>query len=122
MQQHLFWLAILLGVCLTTPTARAADPASGWRGNGTGLWPEANPPLEWGRTPRGALDGLRATPDRPGSEDAGRAPLVEKGLLRSWLVLGPFAVEDSVKDFDKDLLGGEADVTPSSGNRNADRE
>src|SRR5262245_51123959 len=101
-------IALLLEICLTTQTSWAADPASGWRGNATGLWPDANPPLEWGRTPRGALDGSRASPSRPSSDEPGKAALVEKGLLRDWLVLGPFAVEDSVKNFDKDLLGGEA--------------
>jgi hypothetical protein len=121
-QRQPFWLAILLGLCLTTPTAWADDPASGWRGNGTGLWPDANPPLEWGRAQRGALDGLRAAPNRPSGEEAGKAPLVEKGQLRDWLVLGAFAVEDSVKDFDKDLLGGEAEVMPSAGDKSAGLE
>ena len=27
-----------------------------------------------------------------------------KGLIRDWLVLGPFAVGDSVKDFDQDFV------------------
>jgi outer membrane protein assembly factor BamB len=100
----------------------AAEPVRGWRGNGTGLWPDARPPLEWGRTPRGALDGLRAGSNRPLGDGPGKAPLVEKGALRDWLLLGPFAVEDSIRDFDKDVLRGEADVEPSAGVRNADRE
>jgi hypothetical protein len=59
------------------PAAWATDPASGWRGNGTGLWPNADPPLEWGRTPRGALEGLRAGRNRPQGQGPGEAPLVE---------------------------------------------
>src|SRR5262245_37271259 len=110
-------IAFLLGT-----TSWAADPVSGWRGNATGLWPDASPPLQWGRTPRGALDGLRAAPNRPGSNEAGNAALVEKGLLRDWLVIGPFAVQDSVKDFDKDFVGGEAEVKPSAGDKSADLE
>jgi hypothetical protein len=121
-QPQPFWLAILLRLSLTTPTAWAADPASGWRGNGTGLWPDANPPLEWGRTPRGALDGLRVGSNRPSGEEPGKAPLVEKGQLRDWLVVGPFAVEDAVKDFDKDLLGGEVEVMPTGGDKSAGLE
>lgn len=115
-------IAFLLGMCLTAPALLAAEPASGWRGNATGLWPDANPPLEWGRTPRGALEGLRAAANRPPNDEPGNASLVEKGLLRDWLVIGPFTVQDSVKDFDKDLLGGEAEVKPSAADRNAGLE
>src|SRR5262249_31254040 len=108
---------ILLGMFLLTTPALASDPVSGWRGNGTGLWPEARPPLEWYRLPRGALDGLRATAKRPAKGGPGNAPLVEKGLIRDWLVLGPFSVKDSVQDFDKDVLGGEASVEPTAGDK-----
>ena len=36
-----------------------AEPTSGWRGNQTGLWPEAKVLTEWSRIPRGAMEGLR---------------------------------------------------------------
>jgi outer membrane protein assembly factor BamB len=101
--------------------ARGAEPANGWRGNGTGLWPDATPPLEWFRIPRGALDGLRAGAHPPQVAEPGKAPLVAKGLLRDWLVLGPFSVADSVKDLDKDFLRGEANVQPSVGGQTAER-
>src|SRR5262249_12322135 len=45
-----------------------------------------------------------------------------KGQLRDWLVLGPFAVADSVKDFDTDPLQGEADVEPSADDKRAGQE
>jgi hypothetical protein len=115
-----FGIALLVELLLAASAVRGAEPANGWRGNGTGLWPDAKPPLEWSRTPRGALDGLCAAADRPRGADAGKAPLVEKGLLRDWLVLGPFAVSDSVKDFDKDFIG-EASVEPSAGETIAGR-
>ena len=61
MQQPRSWYwAALLSLLLPVVCASAADPATGWRGNGTGLWPKATPPLQWSRIPRGALDGLRA--------------------------------------------------------------
>jgi hypothetical protein len=91
-----------------------AEPATGWRGNGTGLWPEANPPLEWHRLPRGAMDGLRISAVRPANNEAGDAPPVEKGLLRDWLMVGPIAVADSIKDFDNDLIGGETTIEPTA--------
>jgi outer membrane protein assembly factor BamB len=120
--QALSWLP-LLGVLLLVPPARAAKPApaTGWRGNGTGLWPEARPPLEWSRIPRGALDGLRAQATRPGGKGAGDAPLVEKGLLRDWVVLGPFPVKDSVHDFDEDCLKGEGTIEPTLAEKVAGR-
>ena len=38
-----------------------------------------------------------------------------KGLIPEWLVLGPLTVSDSVEKFDDDLLGGESQVSPVSG-------
>ena len=67
------------------------------------------------------MDGLRACADRPPGKEAGEAPLVEKGLVRDWLVLGPFPGADSVKEFDHDPLNGEAAVEPSSGDKAAGR-
>jgi hypothetical protein len=116
-----FASASLLASLLAVSPAGAAEPANGWRGNGTGLFPDAHPPLTWSRIPRGALDGLRAASDPPRDMAPGKAPLVEKGLLRHWLVLGPFPVADSVKDFDRDCLRGEADARPSAGARIGDR-
>ncbi len=86
----------------------------------TGLWPDAKPPLEWHRIPRGALDGMRASATPPKDKEPGDAPLVVKGLVRDWLIVGPFAVENSVKDFDRDLLDGEATVEPTDGKKVGD--
>jgi outer membrane protein assembly factor BamB len=109
---------LLLGVSLPfllATTAPAADPASGWRGNGTGLWPDARPPVEWHRLPRGALDGLRASAAPPAGDGPGDVSPLAKGLVRDWLVIGPFAVDDSVKEFDRDFLGGETTAAPAEG-------
>ncbi|MBM4068195.1 MAG: hypothetical protein FJ271_04540 [Planctomycetes bacterium] len=88
---------------LSLSTCASAQHMTGWRGNGTGLWPDAKPPLEWHRIPRGAMDGLREAADPPSGQEHGDAPLVVKGLVRHWLVAGPFSVVDSVKDFDREL-------------------
>lgn len=100
---------------------RATEPLGGWRGNGTGLW-QGNPPLTWQRIPKGALAGLRAQTDRPLSEMPGEAPLVAKGQIRQWLVLGPFPVTNSATDFDQDPLGGETAVQPCAGEKCAGHE
>ncbi|MGI8978398.1 MAG: hypothetical protein ACR2FY_04160 [Pirellulaceae bacterium] len=104
----------------------AAEPANGWRGNGTGLWPEARIPKEWGRVPHGAMEGLRNSATLP-KASGGREPpdvseVVQKGLLRNWLVLGPFPVKDSVTDFDQDLIEGETKVQPAPGDKLAGKE
>lgn len=81
---------------LIGPALHAGAPASGWRGNGTGLYPDATPPTQWYRVPRGALDGLRAQAGAPKDDKPGAAPLVHKGLLRDWFALGPLGAD--VKD------------------------
>lgn len=119
--QRFLPVTLILGFAAAT-FAFAAEPANGWRGNGTGLWPDARPPLEWHRLPKGAMEGLRCSANKPASAESAEATLVLKGLLREWLILGPFAVGDSVKDFDQDLLGGEAAVEPTTGTKTAERE
>src|SRR5689334_13330864 len=74
----------------------SVEPANGWRGNGTGLWPEAKVPRDWGRVPHGAMEGMRNAAARPADESKADGEVVEKGLLRNWLILGPFPVKDSV--------------------------
>ena len=109
------------GACLAMCAwnATAAEPASGWRGNATGLWPDTNAPTEWKRLAHGALEEMRAQADRPTQSGAGAAPAVRKGLVAEWLVLGPFSVGDSVANLDDDLIGGETEVSPTSGESTA---
>jgi outer membrane protein assembly factor BamB len=110
--------ALLIALLVLAPCS-AAPPAiaNGWRGNGTGLWPEARPPLQWGRTPRGTLADLRARADRPGAKAEADAPHLENGLVRDWLVIGPFPVKDSVRAFDQAQLTGETAVQPTAGDK-----
>src|SRR5690348_14933207 len=100
-----FLLWYVLAITLATEVC-VAEPIGGWRGNGNGVW-KGNPPLSWRRVPKGALEGLRAQIDPPKTDQPDDAALVEKGQIRQWLAIGPFAVADSAKDFDRDALGGE---------------
>ncbi len=87
----------------------------GWRGNWTGLFPEADPPVEWGRKPVGVVSGLTVQAARPaGDAPAGLHPLTE-GLIRRWLVLGPFPVASSVDQFGEEQIPGEAELNPDGG-------
>lgn len=126
------WLILAGGFLAATPLSFSAEPANGWRGNGTGLWPEAKIPREWSRVPHGAMEGLRNSAALPAKASGGREPpdtsadtpteVVQKGLLRNWLVLGPFPVKDSVADFDKDLIGGETKLQPVAGGKQSGKE
>lgn len=114
--------SVLCCVVLLSSGLLAAEPASGWRGNATGLWPHAKAPLEWQRLAHGALEGMRAQADRPTQTGPGDAPAVRKGLIAEWLVLGPFSVRDAVENLDDDLIGGEAAISPTTGQRTAEQE
>jgi outer membrane protein assembly factor BamB len=86
--------------------AFAVGEDSGWRGDGTGRYPSATPPLTWGRVSR-ALQGLRYQAARPGPQDAG-SPMPD-GIVREWLVLHPAPEGSKV---DKEAVPGEADLAP----------
>lgn len=109
--------ASLLAVVVFAPCR--ADPHNGWRGNGTGVWPDAQPPLEWHRLPRGVLTDLRSRAERPAKAELDSLPL-EKGIVREWLAIGPFTVKDSVQDLDKAQLADEAGVQPTAGDKVGD--
>ncbi len=122
MSRHLSLLT-LVAVCAfdSTGTSRcsaAEAPESatyGWRGNWTGRFPEATPPVRWNRTAKGVLAGLTYQAARPGEPSAQESQPIECGLVRDWLVIGPFPVEDSVEDFDVDQLASEPQVQPDDG-------
>lgn len=101
------------------------DRPVGWRGDWTGRFPGATPPIEWSRRIKGATTDIRYQADKPdpsvdsghsGKPDAGSRPL-EYFTIKDWLVAGPFVVDDPAKGIDKDFLGGEAEVTPAAGAR-----
>jgi len=110
-----------LAICLFFLTAVSSVDAqafNGWRGNGTGLWPDSKVPLEWSRIPRGVIADLRAQADRPDAKaPADRALPLEKGIVREWLIAGPFAVKDTVVDFKSSVHPDEAALQPSAGDK-----
>jgi outer membrane protein assembly factor BamB len=96
-------------------SAVGGEPSTGWRGNGTGLWPDSKAPWTWHRLAHGALEGLRGQANQPRGSEAGDAPLVPKGLVREWLVVRGLTVKDSIQNLDDDLLSGESRVEPNGG-------
>src|SRR5262249_53480627 len=106
----LFFCFGLLSPCL-------ADTANGWRGNGTGLWPEAQVPTVWYRLPESVVGQLRMARSREGPPVpvVRWAPRLQKGLIIPWLVIGPFPVTDSVREFNEAQLADEATIQPAPG-------
>jgi outer membrane protein assembly factor BamB len=116
-------VALLLLIGATAPCVAGEGIANGWRGNATGLWPDSRAPLEWHRTPVGVAAELRIRADRPPDMSrpvAGAIPLA-KGIVRDWLVLGPFAVKDAVQEFKKPELADDTSVEPSAGDSVGER-
>ena len=77
-------LAMLLAAGSTI--AAAAEPilggeSIGWRGDGSGIYPGADPPIRWHRASE-ALKGLRTRSGPPrGDEEEGGATAVEYALM-----------------------------------------
>jgi len=99
--------------------AQEAPQTYGWRGNWTGLYPEATPPTEWGRIAKGIVAGLTCQAAKPAPGAAkGTTPITtSQGFIRDWLVAGLFPVAHSVNDFDKEQLPGEAQLEPAEGDK-----
>ena len=79
----------------------------GWRGDGSGRYPNANPPLEWGRVAK-SIKELSAQATKP-KDDAlpAKESAIPDGILRDWLVLGPIQLTDESKP-DEPIAGAEA--------------
>lgn len=92
-----------------------ASKASGWRGDGTGKYPAANPPVAWGRVSK-TVKGLRYQARPPRQGDAGE-PMPD-GVVREWLILGPVPLPED-KKVTEDTLPNESQLAPSENERTA---
>ena len=89
----------------------------GWRGDGSGRFPGAEPPQHWGRVAK-SLKPLRAQAAKPKEGDTGQP--ISDGSIREWLILGPVPVPDELKKLDKDVLPDEAKLEPEEGQKAGD--
>ena len=97
----------------STTFAPSPEHPVGWRGDWTGRFPGATPPMTWSRRVKGITSELRYQATKPTGEPGVDSQPLEYFTIKDWLVAGPFSLEDPVKDFDSDLLGGEAKVEPA---------
>ena len=82
-----------------------------------GPFPRRHPPTEWSRRVKGVTSEIKYQAEKPVGEPAAGSKSLEYFTLKEWLVAGPFAVEDPLKDIDRDFLGGESSVLPSTGDK-----
>src|SRR5882724_10030257 len=99
MPRFLLLLSCLLACgsfpCLALGQAEKTEPTVGWRGNWTGLYPDAKTPTQWHRISKGILARVRVQADLPRGKDAGAAVPLALGLIPHWLTVGPFPVKNS---------------------------
>ncbi len=82
----LFAVLVLLAF---TSAALTAGEVVGWRGDGTGSYPQAAPPVQWQQVSK-AVDGLRFQAEPPKDNQPAGNPMPD-GIIREWLILGPIA-------------------------------
>lgn len=98
-------------------------PAVGWRQNWTGRFPDAQPPVTWGRMLQNSIvKGLKIQNKKPTGDkpDASAASLAD-GYPTLFLVAGPFDPTDAAKAMDQEFVAKEADVQPSDGDKIGDK-
>jgi len=94
----------------------------GWRGDGSGRFPDAKSPVTWGRISE-TMKNLRAQATKPKGEGPGDAKPILHGTIDDWLVLYPVPAEGSERQLaEKDLIGDEAALRPDAGDRVGDLE
>jgi outer membrane protein assembly factor BamB len=110
---HVFLLASVLASTVSALTE--AGETSGWRGDGSGRYPDANPPLNWGRI-AASVKELSAQSHKPkeGSAPTAQAAIPD-GVIRQWLVLGPLPINDETEI--ADILPGAEALSPDAGER-----
>ena len=106
-------LIAVAGIVVLSLVVSADAQVVGWRLDGSGCYPDANPPRRW--VGAVSLKGLTYQAAKPkGDAPAGKS--LEGGIIRSWLVLGPV---DAPKDAaaGAEILKGEADLSPDAGEK-----
>ena len=88
----------------------------GWRGDSSGRFPGANPPLEWYRRPKGAFFSLRVLAAKPKGNGIEGQPL-NMGSLREWMVAGPFEAKDYATALDEVTQSNETNLQPAVGEK-----
>lgn len=113
-------LALGLWIALLPMTSLAAE--IGWRGDGSGVYPNANPPIQWQRTST-ASENLRFQAEPP-KDNQPAGTLMSDGVIRQWLVLGPIAAQKGDKGASTDalLVEDQSQFAPAPGQQDGGTE
>ena len=90
----------------------------GWRGDGSGRYPDASPPLTFKRVAVTPLNALRGKARHPKPDDADGVALTEYAgefRISEWLVLGPVTPPNPEKPLEGAAIPDEATVSPDEG-------
>jgi outer membrane protein assembly factor BamB len=105
------WMAGVLFAFLLCGHAAAVPPANGWRGDSSGKYPDADPPVSWSHV-SAQVKHLRFTTDTPVGPESGTA--MPDGVVREWLIAGPLPLAKAGTD-DASALPDEASLAPRAG-------
>ncbi len=109
------FVLVTFGLFFLQLPAWSQEATVGWRGDGSGRFPDADPPLTWGRVST-AMKGLRFQARKPeGAEPSGKS--MPDGVVREWLILGPVPVPDIPKASERDTLPNELQLSPDEGEK-----
>jgi outer membrane protein assembly factor BamB len=108
--------AFLAGGDQPEPAPPGPPSTFGWRRDGTGVYPDPKPPLEWHRLSRTML-GLKCQAKRPKGADAGAAVSASLGYIPQWLVLGPLEAADETASIATPAVPNETELQPDEGQK-----
>jgi outer membrane protein assembly factor BamB len=92
----------------------------GWRGDWTGRFPGASPPLHWSRRIEGSTTEIRYQADKPSGGPGPGSLALEYFTIKEWLVAGPYAAGEPASGIERDFLDGEERVEPARDARAGD--
>jgi hypothetical protein len=108
-------LVLSIVVVFAAAAASLGGESIGWRGDGSGIHPNADPPVRWQRVST-AIAGLRFQADPPKSAEPSGQGMAD-GVIREWLLLGPVPAQEGRKGALTDALLAEdqSQLAPAAG-------
>ena len=112
----LFPAIVLLAGAAISGQAQEKPKSWGWRGDGSGVYPEATPPIAWSHKSK-ELQGLSCQAEKPNPDSKRARSDLSDGVIKEWLVLGPFDAKgaDKAKPFASFQFKNEAGLAPAPG-------
>lgn len=96
----------------------SADRPIGWRGDWTGKFTGANPPVEWYRQLKSPFQHMRWSAAKPKDTDGSCGRSFHDGIITEWLVAGPFGTHATFEDgLAKKYLENPDKLLPAEGDK-----